>query len=176
MFDKLIEFLLGIITDILPFFVVTEYNKAVVFRAGKFHKVADAGFHWKIPFFDNPDERTVVTTTLSIPTQSITTKDGLQLVVKAVVKYNVNDIKKLVLNVYDPIDAISDTTQGIIKEQITSKSLLECYHNELDNDITKKVRTAVKQWGIEIEKVTLTDLGTIKSLRLFNESTLLTNG
>lgn len=176
MFDKLIEFLLGLITDILPCFVVTEYNKAVVFRAGKFHKVADGGIHWKIPFIDQPDERTVITTTMSIPTQSITTKDGIQLVVKAVVKYNINDIKKHVLNVYDPIDAISDTTQGIVKEQITSRFLKDCADNELDNEITKKVRVAVKHWGLEIEKVTLTDMGTIKSLRLFNETSNIFNG
>lgn len=170
MFDKLIEFLLGTLEDLLPIFIVTQYNKAVVFRAGKFHKVADAGLHWKIPFFDKPDERTIITTTLTIPAQSITTKDGKQLVVKAMVRYNISDIKTLVLTIFDPIDAISDTTQGIIKEQITSREWSECSDNELDNTITKKVRSTVKHWGIEIEKVTLTDMGAIKSLRLFNES------
>ena len=175
MIDRLIEFFLNLIEDFLPIFFVTEYNRGVLFRGGKFRKVLNPGIHWKIPFIDKHDIRTVVTTTLTVSAQSITTSDGQTIVIKSVVKYNISNIRDLVLNVYDPVDAISDTTQAIIKEQITSRTWKQCADNQLDNIITKKTRNEVKKWGIDIEKVTLTDIGIIRSLRLFNETTNLNN-
>lgn len=174
MFDKLIDVIVQFIEDIVPFFVILQYNEAVLFRFGKAKKVLKPGFHWKIPFFDKIDERTVITTTLSIPEQSLTTKEGESIVVKAVVKYSINDIWKNVLEIYDPVDAIADTTQATIKEEVTKRSWSECADNEMDNDITKKVRLKVKHWGVNIEKVTLTDNGRIKSLRIFMTEPLIT--
>ena len=142
----------------------------VILRGGKFLKVINPGFHFKIPFFDDVLKSVVVVTTLTIPVQSITTKDNKDVVVKSVVKYTIDDIKAFILNVYDAIDAISDTTQAIIKEQITTKTWEQCRNPNVDNEITKKLRVEVKKWGINIEKVTLTDIGIIRSIRLFNEN------
>jgi regulator of protease activity HflC (stomatin/prohibitin superfamily) len=174
MFDKLIDVIINFIEDIIPFVFIKEYDRAIRFRTGRFHKTCGPGLVWKIPFFDKVETTTIVTTTISIPTQSVTTSDEKQLVVKSIVKYKIVDIKAFMLNVYDATDAISDTAQGIIKEQITAKTWAECTDNELDNTITKKLRTAVKHWGIEVEKVTLSDIGIIKSLRLFNETVQFT--
>ena len=142
----------------------------VILRGGKFLRVTNPGFHFKIPFFDDVIKSVVVVTTLTIPVQSITTKDNKDVVIKSVVKYTIDDIKSFTLNVYDAIDAISDTTQAIIKEQITTKTWEQCRNPNVDNEITKKLRTEVKRWGINIEKVTLTDIGIIRSIRLFNEN------
>lgn len=170
MFDKLIEFLLGLIEDIIPVFFVKQYDNGVLFRAGKFHRVVFPGPVFKIPFIDKIETQTIVTTTLSVPTQSVMTKDKQQLVVKAVVKYKIVSVEDFMLKVYDATDAISDTVQAIVKAQIAARNFDECIDNEFDNTITKKLRNEVKHWGIEIDKVTLSDIGPIKSLRLFNES------
>lgn len=167
--DKIIEFLLNLIDKIIPVFVILPYQKAVLYWCGKYVKTIGEGIHWKFPFLHTYDKHTFVTTTLTIPTQSLTTKDGLQVVVKSVVKYKIDDIKLFILEVYDSVDAISDTTQCIIKEQITERNWKDCSDNELDNLITKKLRVEVKRWGINVEKVTLTDIGLIRSIRLFNE-------
>ncbi len=174
MLDKLLDFIINFIEDILPFFVVKEYQQAIVLRFGKYYKTCEKGFYWKIPFVDDPMKDLVTTTTLTIPSQSITTRDEKQLVVKAVVKYNIDDIKAFLLEVYDAKDAISDTAQAIIKEQITIRDWAECNNIKVDNEITKKLRAEVKKWGIYIDKVTLTDIGIISSVRLFNET--ITNG
>jgi len=168
--EKILEFLLNIIEDILPFFVIKEYEQAVLLRGGKYYKTYKKGLYFKIPFLDNPIKTVVATTTLTIPTQSVTTLDQKQLVVKAIVKYNVEDIKLFILEVYDAVDAISDTVQGIIKEQINQKTWEECNSIKFDNEITKKLRVEIKKWGINVDKVTLTDIGIIKSIRLFNEN------
>jgi hypothetical protein len=74
------------------------------------------------------------------------------------------------LTIYDSVDAISDTTQAIIKKQLASKNLEDCVDNKIDILITKNVAKEVIKWGVTIEKVTLTDIGEISSIRLFNEN------
>ena len=173
MFDKLIEFLLNIIEDIMPVFFVKQYNNGILLRMGKFVRVVKPGVVFKIPFLDKVEITTIVTTTLSVPTQSVITKDKKQLVVKSVVKYKISDVELFMLNVYDSTDAISDITQAIVKEQISLRTFEECTDNDFDNTVTKKLRVEMKKWGIEVDRVTLTDIGQIKSLRLFNEGALI---
>jgi len=173
MFDKLIEFLLNIIEDIMPVFFVKQYNNGILLRMGKFVRIVKPGVVFKIPFLDKIEVVTIVTTTLSVPTQSVITKDKKQLVVKSVVKYKIADVELFMLNVYDSTDAISDITQAIIKEQISLRTFEECTDNDFDNTVTKKLRVEMKKWGIEVDRVTLTDIGQIKSLRLFNEGALI---
>ncbi len=173
MFDKLIDFMLNMLYDILPVWFVKQYDNGIFLRMGKFVRVVKPGVVWKIPFIDKIETQTIVTTTLSVPTQSVLTLDKKALVVKGVVKYKIVDVEKFMLTVYDAQDAIADTTQSIIKTQIAEKNFEECVSNEFDNTITKKLRNEVKHWGIDIDKVTLTDIGQIKSLRLFNEGTLI---
>lgn len=173
MFDKLIDFLLNMVYDILPVWFVKQYDNGIFLRMGKFKKVVKPGVVWKLPFIDKIECQTIVTTTLSVPTQSVITKDKKALVVKAVVKYKIVDVEKFMLTVYDAHDAIGDTAQSIIKTLIAEKDFDECTSNDFDNSVTKKLRNEVKHWGIDIEKVTLTDIGQIKSLRLFNEGLIV---
>ena len=170
MLDKLLDFILTFIKDILPFFIIKQWEKGVILRWGRFHRVVNPGFILKIPFADALYDTIIITRTVSVPTQSLTTKDGKQIVVKSVVKYHIDDVKAFTLEVYDSHDAILDTAQAIIKEQIIERTWDECRDPRMDGRIAGKLQLAVKRWGIDIEKVTLSSIGLIRSIRLFNET------
>lgn len=173
MLDKLIDFILSIFDQINPFFIVSEYQQAVVLRNGKFLKLLKRGLHLKAPFIDEIIKQHTITTTLTLPAQSLVTKDGFDVVVKCIVKYKIIDIKIFCLEVFDNVDAISDISQGIIKTQIMGNTWDFCRDNELDNLLSKKVRHEVKKYGVEVEQVTLTDIAKIKTIKLINETTQL---
>ena len=172
MFDRLIDLLTSWFEQLLPFFIVREYEEAVVLRFGRFHKVATPGFHWRIPFIDEPMEQHVVITTISLAPQSLYTKDKQNIVVKGVIKYRIADVKTFLLEVYDAQDAISDMTQSIIKNIVMDKTLDECIDPEIDNTLAKKARVEAKKWGVDIQQVTLTDLAPIRSFRLINDTVI----
>lgn len=174
--DKLVEFLLNIIEKLLPIFILHPYEQGIQYWCGKYLRTIGPGIWWKVPFLDTVDKDIVVTSTLTIPAQSLTTKDGRQIVVKSMVRYNIFDIKLFLLSVTDRTDAISDTAQCIIKEQITQRNWEACADNQLDNIITRKLRNEIKRWGIDVEKFTITDIGLIRSIRLFNETSNIING
>lgn len=171
MFDKLIDWIISIIADILPFYVVYQYEMSVLFRGGKTYRIDGPGFHFKIPFYDEPYKETVTTTTENTGYQSFETKDGKEITTKAVVKYHIEDIQKFVETVNDAVDAITDITQGHIIRVINVKTWAECRDiDDLSNKITIATRRDVKKHGIYIEQITLTDLIKTPSFRLFNST------
>lgn len=170
MFDKLIEIISNWWLQIIPVIIIRDYEEAVLLRFGKFKSVLKPGMHFKIPMFDEVIDQHVVVTTLSLDAQSLYTKDKQNIVVKAVIKYKISDVKTFLLEVYDAQDALSDMSQSIIKNVIMSMSMDECTDSELDNTLTKKVRVEAKKWGVEVQQVTLTDLAPIRSFRLINDT------
>ena len=170
MFDKLIEIISNWWLQLTPIIIIRDYEEAVLLRFGKFKSVLKPGIHFKIPMFDEVIDQHVVVTTLSLDAQSLYTKDKQNIVVKAVIKYKISDVKVFLLEIYDAQDALSDMSQGIIKNVIMSMSMDECTDSELDNTLTKKVRVEARKWGVEVQQVTLTDLAPIRSYRLINDT------
>jgi regulator of protease activity HflC (stomatin/prohibitin superfamily) len=170
MFDKLIEIISNWWLQITPIIIIRDYEEAVLLRFGKFKSVLKPGMHFKIPMFDEVIDQHVVVTTLSLDAQSLYTRDKQNIVVKAVIKYKISDVKTFLLEVYDAQDALSDMSQSIIKNVIMSMSMDECTDSELDNTLTKKVRVEARKWGVEVQQVTLTDLAPIRSYRLINDT------
>jgi regulator of protease activity HflC (stomatin/prohibitin superfamily) len=170
--DRLLAILAEVWRDLLPFTVIDQYERGVMLRTGLFRKVMEAGFHWKIPFYDKVLSQTVVTTTMNLGSQSLTTLDGKNVVVSAVIKYSIFDIKILLLDVNDPVDAISDMTQAIIKDCVMERNWDDLRGKDVDKEITTKAKREAKKWGIEIDRVTLTDVGIIRSIRLFNTTSM----
>lgn len=169
--EKIIDFIIEFITDFLPFFVVKEWEKAVVLRFGRLHRVRSKGFYFKIPFVDDPRAYEVVTTTLETPIQSMVTSDDKDVTIKAVVKYNISDVEKYTTEIFDAQDAVTDLAQGHIMTEINTVTYEQCRDTDaLSEKITKKVRAEVKKYGVYIEKVTLTNFIKTRNIRLFNDT------
>lgn len=166
MFDKLFDFLASIYEELLPCVVLPPYLKGVRLRWGISKGILEPGFHWKIPFADNILSAMVKPTAIPLPEQSVTTADGLNVVVKATVKYQVDDVEKLLLDVNKPIDAFGDMIAGIIRSKIIVRTWAECNGEDLMKQIASASKREGKRWGIEIMEVTLTDLAIMRSLRL----------
>ena len=167
MFDKLVDLLVRFSMDILPFVIVEQWNGAVQLRFGKFIKVLYPGIHFKIPFFDSIIECPVITQSVNLPSQTLTTLDDESIVLKSIIRYKVSNIQTYLLSVMHANDVLIDTTQGIIRdvvEMTTWDGLVD-----VNSQITNEVKEYVVRWGIEVEAVTITDLGIVKSFRIFGD-------
>lgn len=162
---QLLDFIRDIWQSLLPFHTVNEYDRAVILRLGKFHKVCEPGPHFKVPLIDDIITCRVSFATINIRPQSLTTKDGQNVVVSAVIKYKVDDPKTFTIEVDDPKDAIADIAQGKIKELIIERSWEECKSLK-DTEIKGKVAKEASKWGIKVDFITITDLALMRSIRL----------
>ena len=175
MFDKLVQLIERFGYQLMPYAIIEEWNAGVHLRYGKWIKTLYAGIHFKIPFFDNIIECPVITQSVNLPSQTLTTLDEQSIVLKAIIRYKVNNVRTYLLGVMHANDVLIDTTQGIIRDVVEMTK----WDNLIDvnTQITNEVKEYVVRWGIEVEAVTITDLGLVKSFRIFgdegNKSTII---
>ncbi len=167
MLDKLVDLLVSFSRELLPFVIIEQWNGAVQLRLGKFIKVLYPGIHFKIPLFDSIIECPVITQSVNLPSQTLTTLDEQSIVLKSIIRYKVSNIRTYLLGVMHANDVLIDTTQGIIRDVVE----MTTWNNLVDvnETITNEVKEYVVRWGIEVEAVTITDLGIVKSFRIFGD-------
>jgi len=167
MLDRLVEFLTRFGNQAMPWVIIEEWNGAVHLRFGKWIKTLSPGLHFKIPFFDSIIECPVITQSINLPSQTLTTLDEQSIVLKSIIRYRVSSVRTYLLNIMHATDVLIDTTQGMIRnivEITTWEDLVDVNHQ-----ITDEVKEFVVKWGIEVEAVTITDLGIVKSFRIFGD-------
>lgn len=167
MLDKLVDLLVRFGMDMLPFVIIEQWNGAVQLRYGKFIKVLYPGIHFKIPFFDSVIECPVITQSVNLPSQTLTTFDEQSIVLKSIIRYKVSNIQTYLLSVMHANDVLIDTTQGMIRDVVELTTWDDLV--DVNETITNKVKQYVVRWGIEVEAVTITDLGIVKSFRIFGD-------
>jgi regulator of protease activity HflC (stomatin/prohibitin superfamily) len=167
MFDKLVAVFEHFGYQLMPFFIVEEWNAAVHLRFGKYINTLNSGIHFKIPFFDSIMETPVITQSVNLPSQTLTTLDEQSIVLKSIIRYHITDVKKYLLKVMHANDVLIDTTQGMIRDVVELTNWDDLV--DVNETITNKVKDYVVKWGIKVEAVTITDLGMVKSFRIFGD-------
>lgn len=167
-FTALIEWIKEIKDQLKLFHILDPYERGVRLRGGAFHAdLAEGKAHWKIPVWDSILSQNIATTTMSVDPQSITTKDGKNVVVSCIIKYKVQNVRRFLLEVDDAVDAISDVTMGVVFDVISDMTWEEIMDSDISETVTEEVRRdALSDWGISVKKVTITDLAQIRSIRL----------
>ena len=169
MLDKLVEFLTRFGNQAIPWVIIEEWNGAVHLRFGKWIKTLEPGFYFKIPFFDSIIECPVITQSINIPSQTLTTFDEQSIVLKSIIRYRVSNVRTYLLKVMHATDVLIDTTQGMIRDVVELTRWDDLV--DVNSQITNEVKEFVVKWGIEVEAVTITDLGIVKSFRIFGDET-----
>lgn len=159
--------------DFLPFKIVNQWEKGVYLRFGKYQKVVEPGLILKIPFADKVWTHEVITQTVHLQPQTLTTLDEKSIVLKSIIRYHVNDVQKFLLNVMHASDVLVDTTQGIIREKVEYTNWEDL--DDVCGDLETNVQGVVDDWGITIERITLTDLGIVNTYRIMSDTKQTTN-
>lgn len=168
MFDKLLEFIMQFLEDILPVKIINQWEKGVYLRFGKYIKNVEPGLVFKVPFADKIWHSPVITQTIHLQPQTLTTLDGKDVVLKAIVRYHVDDVKEFLLNVMHASDVLVDTTQGVIRDTVEGYNWEDLYN--ISEYLQSQVQDIVDNWGIKIERITLTDLGIVKTYRIMSDT------
>ena len=139
----------------LGFQNLSEHQRGVVLRLGRFSRVAGPGFAFACPFIEKMIVVDMQPATLFIPEQEVSTRDKSLLQVDAEVSYRVVDPSKAVTQVEDYASAVR------LFCAITFRSVLgDLDKDELLKDRQKTNRlyrellsATLSNWGIEVSDV-----------------------
>ncbi len=180
MLDKVVDLLLNFLQIFQFWVVLDEYEEGVVLTLGRPRKhrffglwgscEIGPGFHWKWPLcVDNVMYANVVPTTTKLGTQSLTTKDGVGIVVSGVVTWQIKNTKRMLLEVNEPIEALCDCSYSAIAKCIEHSTWEEICLDEFSDKLTRAVRSKALFWGIKVSDVTLADKVRTPSIRLITD-------
>lgn len=162
---------------LIPFTVVDDYEEAVVLRFGPYHRTLKPGFHWMIPFgVERAISDEVVARVINLSSQSLTTRDGVPVVVAGAVTMSIHNIRKATLSVKTVEQAVSDSCCGVIGQAVGDTDWIALNEDAFVDTLTEKCRAYAKKYGITIERVQLTDLAKMRALRLHIDQTNIQKG
>lgn|SRR5574342_493811 len=167
MLDRLFDFLAAIWTEVWPIYIVREYQAAVQLRLGRYRRTVGPGWYWAWPFIETALVEDVVTCTLNLHPQSLTTSDGHTIVAQAVVTCHVSDVKKLLLEVEGKEGVLVDSAMGLIAAMVAERTWAQVVAPDFPEAVTKKVHRRALRFGIEVEAIQFSDIAKARSLRLW---------
>jgi len=141
--------------------VASQWEKAVILRFGKFHKMTGPGLFWIIPLVDTLatwiDHRVMVT---PFSAEKTLTKDTVPVDVDAVLFWMVWDAQKAALEVENYRSAIAWAAQTALREIIGSLSLADILigRSKMDEDLQKIIDERTTPWGVTVQSVEIRDV------------------
>src|SRR5262245_63223047 len=109
--------------------VAQEYQRAVVFRLGRFHSVRGPGLYYNLPLLEWQRKVDMGTITVNVEPQETITKDSVTIKVNAVLWYRVTEPFKAILEVADFRSAVYQVAltslRNIIGQHVIDEDLKE---------------------------------------------------
>jgi regulator of protease activity HflC (stomatin/prohibitin superfamily) len=140
--------------------IAQEYERAVVFRLGRFHSVRGPGLYYNIPFIEWQRKCDMRTVTVNVEQQETITKDSVTVKVNAVLWYRITDPAKAILEVADYRSAVYQVAltslRNIIGQHVLDEVLKE--RDQINEKLRAIVDKDTEPWGVVIEMVEMKDV------------------
>lgn len=147
----------------ITFFVkkYSEFERAIIFRLGKFNRIAGPGWSVVTPFFEKEFAKVDVRTKMMpLIVPMAFTRDDLRLQVNGLFYYKVSNPEKALLKIEDYRRGLNTMVQSETRNLIASMGLREVFANlaNLNEMLKDKIRSETYKWGIDVVMFQLTGI------------------
>ncbi|WP_445663984.1 SPFH domain-containing protein [Fodinibius sp. AD559] len=142
------------------FKILREYERAVVFRLGKFHKTKGPGLIMLIPFIDKIERVDLRVLTINVDRQEVITKDNVTVHVDAITFFRVIDAEAATIQVEKYIHATSMLAQTTLRSIVGQVELDELLaeRDKVNKNIQEIIDRQTDPWGIKVVSVEVRDV------------------
>jgi regulator of protease activity HflC (stomatin/prohibitin superfamily) len=164
----LIVFGVGLVVFVLSGIrVAQEYERAIVFRLGRFHSIRGPGLYYNLPILEWQRKVDMRTVTVNVEPQETITKDSVTIKVNAVLWYRIIDPTKAILEVADFASAVYQVAltslRNIIGQHLLDEVLKE--RDKINDQLRVIVDKDTDPWGVKIEMVEMKDVEIPQSMQ-----------
>lgn len=147
--------------------VAQEYQRAVVFRLGRYHSIRGPGLYYNLPILEWQRKVDMRTNTVNVEQQETITKDSVTIKVNAVLWYRVIEPFKAVLEVVDFQAACYQlaltSLRNIIGQHMLDEVLKE--RDQINVRLCEMVDRETEPWGVKVEMVEMKDVEIPQSMQ-----------
>lgn len=135
--------------------ILKEYERAVVFRLGRFTSVRGPGLIVLIPGLERMVRSDLRILTMDIPSQDIITRDNVTLKVNGVVYFRVHEPAKSIIGVENYLSATGQIAQTTLRSVIGQFELDEILsqREQINNTLQNILDEQTEPWGVKVTGV-----------------------
>jgi len=140
--------------------IAQEYQRAIVFRLGRFQSVKGPGLYWLIPIIERQQKIDIRTKTVDLEQQETITKDSVTIKVNAVLWFRIINPEYSIIKVADYNKAVYQFAVSALRNIIGQHSLDEVLRDreQINSTLQKIVDETTEPWGVKIEMVEMKDV------------------
>ena len=149
------------------FRVAQQYQRALVFRFGRYIDTRGPGLFWIIPFVERVVIVDMRVLTDAVEQQETMTKDNVPIKVNAVIWYRVVNPSRSVIEVQDIRNAVIQTALTTLRNSIGQHTLDDVLkeREKLSALLKERVDTVTEPWGVEIHNVEMKNVEIPESMQ-----------
>lgn len=135
--------------------IITEYERGVIFRFGRYAGVKPAGFRWIIPGVDRMVRIGLREIVMDVPPQEVITRDNVSVKVNAVLYFRVLYPEKAVIQVENYLYGTSQLAQTTLRSVCGQAELddLLAEREQINQKLQEIIDLQTEPWGVKVRAV-----------------------
>ncbi len=135
--------------------VVSQYEKGLVLRLGKYRTTVGAGLTFLVPVIEDMLKVDMRERVINVEPQKVITKDNVSVVVDAVIYYRISDPVKATFEVQNFGYAATTLAQTNLRNLVGDKSLDETLtaRDTINANLRNVLDEATNTWGVKVTRV-----------------------
>ncbi len=158
----LLAFLVAVLLIVLmtSMRVANQYERAVVFRLGRYARTAGPGLYLLLPFIEWQVKVDLRTTTTQVEPQETITRDNVPVKINAVIWRRIVDPQLAVIEVTDVGNSVVQVAVTALRNVIGQHSLDEVLKEQVavTEALQSMIDTVTGPWGVKVERVQMKDV------------------
>ena len=145
----------------IPFVMVPQQSRYIIERFGRYNRLIESGFAFKIPFIERVSyKHSLKEKVLAIDSQNAITKDNVKIRIDGVLYYKITDAFKASYAVADALSALSLLAQTSMRSEIGKIDLDRTFEERemLNANIKLALNQASEKWGIDCMRYEIKDI------------------
>lgn len=176
----LIEWLGENIKELAPFAVIPVYARGVRMFFGRIYDHGEGhpwtgelgpGLWLKIPWIWPIETVNVVPQVVNLPTQTITTKDGVPLSFSANIEFEIFDATASWTKVQSIHSSVAFLCMSHMARRLRDRTMQDALDGgrDLERSLASSLSTRLSGWGVRVTDVGLSDMVKTRPLRLYGD-------
>jgi regulator of protease activity HflC (stomatin/prohibitin superfamily) len=140
--------------------IATQYERAVVFRLGRYVRTAGPGLYFLIPFIEWRTKVDLRIETTAVEPQEAITRDNVPVKINAVIWRRTVDPKLAVIEVANVGNSVVQVAVTALRNVIGQHSLDEVLKEQaaVSEALQNMIDVVTEPWGVKVERVQMKDV------------------
>lgn len=141
--------------------IVTERENVIVERLGKYQRTLTPGIYFLIPFVDTASyKQEMREQVIDIPSQSVITKDNIQVEIDGLLYLKVMDPMKASYGIGNYLSATNNLAQTTMRSEVGKITLGAIFseRDEVNAKIISEIDKASDPWGVKVLRYEIKDI------------------